>query len=87
MEKFSTEEKKSKLSNVIVELSKAQNTLEKPETLEKYFNILEDIYYSENSTETFRHYYSDIFGWISQIDNDYSGKSGDLEILSQNIAL
>ena len=50
MEKFSTEEKKSKLSNVIVELSKAQNTLEKPETLEKYFNILEDIYYSENST-------------------------------------
>ena len=38
MEKFSTEEKKSKLSNVIVELSKAQNTLEKPETLGK--NIL-----------------------------------------------
>lgn len=87
MEKFSAEEKKSKLSNVIVELSKAQNTLEKPETLEKYFNILEDIYYSENSTETFRHYYSDIFGWISQIDNDYSGKSGDLEILSQNISI
>lgn len=87
MEKTELEEKKSQLSKIIFDLSKAQDELENPDRIIKYFNLLEDIYYSENPNDTFRHYYSDIFGWISQIDNDFTEDAGDLEILSQNIGI
>ena len=87
MEKLSAEEKKAKLSKIIIDLSKTQDILENHNNVIEYFNLLEDIYYSENPNDTFRHYYSDIFGWISQIDNDYSEDTGNLEILSQNISI
>lgn len=87
MENSSLENKKAQLSNIIFALSKTQDALKSRGRIIKYFSLLEDIYYSENPSDTFRHYYSDIFGWISQIDNDYSEDSGDLEILSQNISI
>ena len=41
-----TEDKTLKLQKIIFELSKNQDVLENPVQLEKYFNILEDIYYA-----------------------------------------
>lgn len=87
MENLSVEEKKARLSKIIIDLSKTQDILENHDNVIEYFDFLEDIYYSEDPKDTFRHYYSDIFGWISQIDNDYSEDSGNLEILSQNISI
>ena len=87
MEKNALEDKKSQLSKIIFDLSKTQDALKSRGRIVKYFNLLENIYYSENPNDTFRHYYSDIFGWISQIDNDLSENAGDLEILSQNIGI
>lgn len=74
-----------KITKIIFELSKDQKSLENPVQLEKYFEILEDIYFTENSRDGFRHYYSDIFGWITQIDKDPFGELGNLDVLSQNI--
>ena len=82
-----TEDKTLKLQKIIFELSKNQDVLENPVQLEKYFNILEDIYYAENSKESFRHYYSDIFGWITQIDKEPFEELGNLDVLSQNIGV
>ena len=87
MESLSVEEKKVRLSKIIIDLSKTQDILENHDNVIKYFGFLEDIYYSENPNDIFRHYYSDIFGWISQIDNGYSEDAGNLEILSQNISV
>lgn len=87
MEKNALEDKKSQLSKIIFDLSKTQDALKSRGRIVRYFNLLENIYYSENPNDTFRHYYSDIFGWISQIDNDLSENAGDLEILSQNIGI
>lgn len=84
MEK-TAEDKTLKLQKIIFELSKDQKSLENPVQLEKYFEILEDIYFTENSRDGFRHYYSDIFGWITQIDKDPFGELGNLDVLSQNI--
>lgn len=87
MEKSSTTEKTSKLSKLIFTLSKTQDIFASPCEIENYFSILEDIYFSNNKEEMFRHYYSDIFGWLTQIDLDYTGEHGDLDVLSQNISI
>lgn len=53
MEK-TAEDKTLKLQKIIFELSKDQKSLENPVQLEKYFEILEDIYFTENSRDGFR---------------------------------
>lgn len=85
MNKLSDNEKNNLLEEVIFSLSKGQSVLEDQKEVEKYCIKLEEIYSSDNGEQFFRHNYSDIFGWLSQIDRDISGKNGNLDILAQNI--
>lgn len=85
MSKLSDDEKNGLLKEVIFSLSKAQDVLEDSKNIEKYCIKLEKIYALNNEEQGFRHNYSDIFGWLSQIDKDISGESGNLDILAQNV--
>lgn len=85
MSTVSENDKSNMLKQVIFSLSKEQNIFEDSKELEKYCIELEKIYSSSNEKKAFRHNYSDIFGWLAQIDRDISGESGNLEILALNI--
>jgi hypothetical protein len=75
-------EKRDSLNEVLIELSKSQDTLREPKDRVTFFMRLESIYYNYNK-EKFRHYYSDIFSTLTLIDGDSS--IGSLDVLAQNI--
>ena len=75
-------EKRDSLNEVLIELSKSQDTLREPTDRVTFFMRLESIYYNYNK-EKFRHYYSDIFSTLTLIDGDSS--IGSLDVLAQNI--
>lgn len=82
MGNLNEQEKRDSLTELLIELSKAQDLMRDAQNREKYFNRLEDIYYNEDK-DNFRHYYSDIFSTLTLIDGDSS--IGSLDILAQNI--
>lgn len=54
------QDKRDALNEILIELSKSQDTLKEARNRVSFFMRLEDIYYNYNSKENFRHYYSDI---------------------------
>lgn len=79
------EEKEKQLKNMIFDLSKTHLDFGRYESLQKYYGILEEIYDYEESSDKFRHYYSEIFSWLSLIDKLPDETEGDLNILAENI--
>lgn len=67
--------------NILLELSKNQNALEKKEDFDKIIEELEFLYYRHK----FRHYYSDIFSVLTMIKADDS--IGNIDILGQNMEI
>lgn len=81
-------EKRDQLKDLILEFAVSQDSLKEENKQIEYFNKLEDIYGCEENQQNqskFRHYYSDIFSWLTQIDN--GDVPGDINILAQNITL
>lgn len=76
-------EKQSALNKLLFELAKSQMALKKPRDKSKVYISLEDIYCTKEKGNDFRHYYSEIFSTLSQIDSD--PELGDLETLAQNM--
>lgn len=68
---------------LLFKLAESQMILSSPKEKSDIYIQLESIYYDSNDTEEFRHFYSDIFAVLSQIDND--SELGNTEILSQNM--
>ena len=88
MEIGNTEERRRQFQRLLLRLAKNQSLLDSSEEKRKIYLELEEIYQKESTkdikrAEGFRHFYSDIFAVLSQIDNDVS--HGNLEILTQNI--
>lgn len=75
------DEKREKLKKILLELSNSQDVLSLPKACEEYNLRLEEIY----ADPKFRHFYSDIFSLLTQIDNE--GQAGSIEILAQNIGV
>lgn len=78
-------EKREKFKELLLRLAQSQTILRKPEGVNEIYDELESIYYAAGKAEKFRHYYSDIFAVLCQIDRE--PKLGDTEILSQNMNL
>ncbi|NMA30282.1 MAG: hypothetical protein GX941_00475, partial [Candidatus Methanofastidiosa archaeon] len=76
-------EKQSALNKLLFELAKSQIALKMPRDKSKIYVCLEDIYCAKEKGNDFRHYYSEIFSTLSQIDSD--PELGDLETLAQNM--
>lgn len=75
------DEKREKLKKILLELSNSQDVLSLPKARADYFLQLEEIY----ADPKFRHFYSDIFSLLTQIDDE--GRLGSIEVLVQNIGV
>lgn len=76
------DKKRKQLNQLLFNLAKSQLLMKTAEGKQAIYRELEDIYRGEDG-ERFRHYYSDIFGVLSQIDQNPD--LGNTEILSQNM--
>lgn len=75
------DERQTKLEEILVELSKSQDTLKDKKTKSEYFKKLEEIYYIPGA-DNYRHLYSGIYSTLSDISID---EELSLDILAQNI--
>ena len=71
--------------DILFELAKNQELLQDKSTRHTMYKRLEALYYSPNKDERFRHFYSDIFTVLTQIQQDSS--QGDINILGQNLSV
>lgn len=79
------EAKRQELISLLRELAKAQDLLEEDKSRAELLGKLKKVYEDPNSDSLHRHYYSDIFGVISQIDMGVV--EGETETLSQNMEI
>ena len=77
------QERRDKLINLLFELSQSQDIFREKEKRSGIFLELEQIYYIQGSDEYFRHFYSDIFSTLTQIDSD--DNQGSLDVLAVNM--
>lgn len=83
---ISREEKlREEFRNILFELAKSQELLQDPGNRSSMYKRLEALYYSKENEEKFRHYYSDIFTVLTQLQRDSS--LGDMNILGQNLSM
>ncbi len=78
------DEKRTRFRMLLFRLALNQDTLSTKTEKTKVFSELKAIYAQEDD-EDFRHFYSDIFAVLSQIEKDPS--LGNLEILAQNMEI
>ncbi len=79
------DENRERFKKLLFKLALRQDTFSSSQERRNIYLELEEIYYGDADTANFRHFYSDIFAVLSQIDDDIS--LGNLEILSQNMEL
>lgn len=82
MSNLNEQQKRDALTDLLIELSSAQDLLKDNRKRSDYYRKLESIYYDAD-TNNFRHYYSDIFAALTFIDSSTS--NGNLDILAQNM--
>lgn len=76
--------KRETFRNLLLKLSQEQGLLKDTAARARMYIELEDLYYIDSQTQ-FRHYYSDIFMVLAQIQNDSS--FGSIDALCQNLDL
>lgn len=77
------DERRTKFKELLFKLALSQMTLSSSKEKSDIYIELEAIYASDEAIDDFRHFYSDIFAVLSQIDKDPS--LGNIEILTQNM--
>lgn len=77
--------KRDALRALLYELASSQDILKEESEKEAFYLRLEDIYHNDDSEYHFRHFYSDIFSWLTAIDGDSS--IGEINILAQNMEI
>lgn len=75
--------KRKEFRNILLVLSTDQEILKEPKKRRDFYLRLENLYYSPYKEKSFRHFYSDIFSVLTQI-NDGDDK-GSIDILGQNV--
>lgn len=78
-------ERQEKFRDILIELAQSESILNTEEDYKKYYRNFQKIYYSKASTH-YRHYYSDIFRILVEIQKDTSLSKGNISILSENIS-
>lgn len=77
------QERRDELIQLLFDLAKSQDVLREKKDRIDYYLRLEKIYYIPGSDQYFRHYYSDIFSTLTQVDSDDT--EGSIDILAQNL--
>lgn len=76
------DDRRNRLIQLLFRMAGSQKMMRTMDERQAVYKELEDIY-DDGTEKGFRHYYSDIFSVLSQIDSTL--KMGDTEILSQNM--
>ena len=79
------QEKRKEFCDILFGLAKDQEMLQDEAKRQDVYERLEKLYYSPNREDRYRHFYSDIFTVLTQIQQD--PKQGDINILGQNLSL
>lgn len=79
------EQQRQEFRAILFELAANQEMFQDTHTCLKMYRRLEKLYYSPDKEKHFRHFYSDIFTVLTQIQQDPS--RGDINILGQNLSL
>lgn len=83
---ISREEKQRKeFREILFTLAKSQELLQDAGNRSIMFKRLEALYHSKDNEEKFRHFYSDIFSVLTQLQRD--SELGDMNILGQNLMM
>lgn len=75
---------REEFKKILIKLANSSTFLKDPNERKEFYRKFEGIYYI-NKNERFRHFYSDIFGLLVEINSDNSLDSGDIEILGGNL--
>lgn len=81
--KRTIEEKRRKLSELLVELAQNEELLAKPSEKHKIYQRMENIYNNDHDEKPFRHFYSDFFPKLVEIKNNVA--LGNIDVLAANL--
>jgi hypothetical protein len=79
------EQNRKEFRSILLDLAKSQELFEKSDKRYEMYKRLEKLYYDETTEKQFRHYYSDLFSILTQIQQN--PELGDINILGQNLEL
>lgn len=85
MDFIKEQRQRKEFRDILFELAVKQEMLQDAYTRSAMYKRLEALYYAPKKEEGFRHFYSDIFTVLTQIQQD-SGR-GDINILGQNLSM
>ena len=76
-------EKRQEFRQILLELSADQEILKEPKKRSSFYLRLEELYYAPDNEKRFRHFYSDIFSVLTQIND--GDDQGSIDVLGQNM--
>ena len=76
-------EKRQEFRQILLELSADQEILKEPKKRSSFYLRLEKLYYAPDNEKRFRHFYSDIFSALTQIND--GDDQGSIDVLGQNM--
>lgn len=76
-------EKRQEFRLILLELSADQEILKEPKKRSSFYLRLEKLYYAPDNKKRFRHFYSDIFSVLTQIND--GDDQGSIDVLGQNM--
>ncbi len=76
-------EKRQEFRKILLELSADQEILKEPKKRSSFYLRLEKLYYAPDNEKGFRHFYSDIFSVLTQIND--GDNQGSIDVLGQNM--
>ena len=76
-------EKRQGFRQILLELSADQAILKDPKKRSDFYLRLEELYYAPDNEKRFRHFYSDIFSVLTQIND--GDDQGSIDVLGQNM--
>ena len=86
MDKPFDDNQRLEFCNILHELARSQTFLQDPKERSGFYLRFEKLYYID-STSRYRHYYSDIYRTLVEIQNDDSPDNGNIDTLGQNISV
>lgn len=76
-------EKRQEFRLILLELSADQEILKEPKKRSGFYLRLEKLYYAPDNEKRFRHFYSDVFSVLTQIND--GDDQGSIDVLGQNM--
>lgn len=85
MDSYKEKKLREEFCDILFELAKSQELFQDVHSRISIYKRLENLYGATEQNKSFRHFYSDIFSVLTQIQQDQS--LGDINILGQNLDL